>query len=353
MLRRKATWAIAGGTVVLVEACVLSADPSGTDTNALAGLQQQVEALQQQVADLQGKALADEQRIDALEQQVTALNERTQDDPDCPAGYSRDPSEPAGSKAPVHCKSDTGPDEVVKVGKGGSAFWIDRYEASAWDKQDGTGAQHGIIGAGYPPSFPVNGQRTSTFVEVYAVSMAGVSPSTNITWFQAQQACRASGKRLPSGEEWLAAASGTPDPTTGNDGTVNGECVTLGVLRPTGGADVPSQTACKSAWGAEDMIGNVREWLDQWYAQVTTPDPAQDAGSWPPNYGNDYTVGFGQAACFNGANGGCSTTWRVPFPVHVGGGWSDDIGAGVFTTQLDSAPFGWADNIGFRCVIPR
>ena len=49
--------------------------------------------------------------------------------------------------------------------------------------------------------------------------MKGVRPATNITWFQAQAACRLAGKHLATDEEWLAAASGTPDPAMGNDGT--------------------------------------------------------------------------------------------------------------------------------------
>src|SRR5262249_16884910 len=50
--------------------------------------------------------------------------------PDCPIGYIRDLSVPNI----VLCKQ--GVDEVVKVGRKGSAFWIDRYEASVWDKED-------------------------------------------------------------------------------------------------------------------------------------------------------------------------------------------------------------------------
>src|SRR6185503_7301258 len=57
-------------------------------------------------------------------------------DPDCPVGYARDTT----SMTYVMCKK--GADEVVKVGRGASAFWIDRYEGSIWQNPDGTGTQY-------------------------------------------------------------------------------------------------------------------------------------------------------------------------------------------------------------------
>ena len=93
-----------------------------------------------------------------------------------------------------------------------------------WASADGTGTQYGTASDDYPATFPDNGQRVPGFVDLYAVSKTGVLPSANLTWFQAQQACRASGKRLPSDEEWLAAASGTNDP--GANSGAGGACVT-------------------------------------------------------------------------------------------------------------------------------
>ena len=63
----------------------------------------------------------------------------------------------------------------------------------------------------------------------YAVSVAGVLPSTCLTWFQAEQACRLSGKRLITNQEWQAAAAGTPDPDDADDGTTT--CATQLRLR--------------------------------------------------------------------------------------------------------------------------
>jgi formylglycine-generating enzyme required for sulfatase activity len=118
-------------------------------------------------------------------------------------------------------------DEVVKVGFGASAFWIDRYEASIYQNPDGTGTQYGAASQDYPNSFPINGQGAVANL-LYAQSVAGRMPSTFLSWFQAARACRASGKRLPTHDEWGASLGNTtpnasPWPTSAfaADATVN------------------------------------------------------------------------------------------------------------------------------------
>ena len=108
---------------------------------------------------------------------------------------------------------------------------IDKYEASVWklpagnaalkqkvldgtvtlaDLQNAGAVQHGCLAGqtAYPASFPQNGNWTK---KRYAVSVPGVLPSTCISWFQAEQACAISGKRLLTNQEWQRAAAGTPD----------------------------------------------------------------------------------------------------------------------------------------------
>jgi cysteine-rich repeat protein len=71
-------------------------------------------------------------------------------------------------------------------------------------------------------AFPDNGQWTAVSGSsppspgVYAVSVAGVHPTTCVTWWQAAEACRLSGKRRLTNLEWQDAAADTPDP--GDDG---------------------------------------------------------------------------------------------------------------------------------------
>ena len=184
-----------------------------------------------------------------------------------------------------------------------------------------------------------------------------------ITWFQAQEACRASGKRLPTGEEWLTAAQGTPDPSMTTEG-----CVTGG-----GSPDLVAsrRSRCWSAWGAQDMVGNVMEWTADWYASVgqttvidaTPTAPAtsarpsdrvrgvrvNDLRPWPTGFGDgDITRNVTSVV-----NNGGTFDVGVPAAVIRGGRSQDGNGAGIFAMDLGVGPSIADATIGFRCVIPR
>jgi hypothetical protein len=126
----------------------------------------------------------------------------------------------AAPAAAKKCKGD-----AVQVG----GVCLDKYEASVWEiapantkviKQvrkskvkaaaDLTGAtQRGVSGDDYGAACPDTANGCKDF---YAVSIAGVKPSADLTWFQAVAACRNAGKRLASNQEWQMAALGTLDP---------------------------------------------------------------------------------------------------------------------------------------------
>ena len=179
----------------------------------------------------------------------------------------------------LRCRPDS-----VKVGN----TCVDTYEASLWQIDPanttlvrkvktgratladlvGGGATQLSLSACSAMDVLTNFPRTGNWTPVpgsnppspgfYAVSVAGVQPSRCITWFQANQACLLSGKRLLTNREWQGAAAGTPDPGAADDGSTT--CVTTG----TGVANTGSRSSCKSAWGAFDMIGNVDEWVGDW-----------------------------------------------------------------------------------------
>jgi hypothetical protein len=260
----------------------------------------------------------------------TAVDQLKQ--PDCPEDYARD----ATVTAFTLCKK--GVDEVVKVGTGGSVYWIDRYEASIWQNADGTGAQYGLAGASeYPTTFPQNGQYTTP---IFARSVAGAKPSAYLTWFQADAACEASGKHLPNGTQWLRAARGTQDPGS-NPGT-GGSCVTSGsVLRNSGGG-----TSCQSRWGAQDMIGNLWELTADWYAGVGTDGVAN---TWPDSSNN----GDGTWNIASSAHD--STAWHPGIPAAAlrGGDYGAGSASGLFALYLNASPSEMGGNTGFRCVISR
>ncbi len=258
---------------------------------------------------------------------------RQYETPECPAGYTRDVSVTRWIVCQRSRADGSVADDVVRVGVGPSAFWIDRYEAIVYASTDGTGVMY--VNGDWPAEFASNGQSA---LELYALSRIDGIPTRQITWFQAQRACRASGKRLPTGEEWLAAARGTPD--TAASCFVSGSDTTL--------ARVGAHPDCVSRWGAQDMVGNVWELTADWAAgpRVIRDDPASTR-HWPTGYGDDLSeniAGF--------VNTGVVTP-GIPAVVIRGGSAGSGTGAGVFALSVGFAPTAAYSALGFRCVIPR
>lgn len=185
-------------------------------------------------------------------------------------------------------------DEVVKVGAGASAFWVDRYESSVHSTV--TAAQLGRANA-------------SGGVDAPDVASSGLTRS---------------GQR-PLGAAPAIALShvGRPTVTQARDATLSDPCV--------------------SASGAHDMVGSVWEWTDEWFAsvgQVTSP-PATLGSSvagirvnnritpWSSEYGGDATSNI-TSTVYNEAEG----TMGVPAAALRGGYWADGTRSGVFALDL-------------------
>jgi hypothetical protein len=196
---------------------------------------------------------------------------------------------------------------MVKVGD----TCIDRYEASVWSKPNG-GVQYGVSSDDYPCSD--NGQDCSN---IYARSVPGVTPSRFITYFQAQQALANSGKRLPTNAEWQAAVAGTPDSTACN--------VSTGSIADTG-----ANPGCVSRFGANDMVGNLSEWVADWVAAPT------NCNGWG-SFSDD-------RMCLSGA----STTAQAPSALTRGGGFGFATDAGPFAVQGFQPQVSTSQVIGFR-----
>lgn len=276
--------------------------------------------------------------------------------PDCPVGYERNPTAVGFGPGMRLCQryrsaQDGGApvayDEVVRVGTGPSAFWIDRWEASAFSQPDGSGVAYGGLD-GMPLGLPENGQwhtSATSVPPVYAVSRVGTQPLQRVTWFQANEACAASGKRLPTSSEWLRAAQGTPDPRTPS-GDSGGSCRTLpstAVAWVTG-----SGTNCISAWGAQDMIGNLEEFTVEWGGSL---DYHAAHGTWPSGSTSTGDSASGVASVSQGED--LSDQLGIPAVIARGGHFQSGTGAGVFEMDWTTAPYGRRIHFGFRCVIPR
>ena len=276
---------------------------------------------------------------------------------DCPAGYERDVSA-MGITLCVRTIAG-GRDEMVKVGTGASAFWVDRYEASVFNS---AGVQFGTNSANYAPGLAPNGQWGDGMRNtLLAVARRSIQPSRWITWFQAHAVCRSAGKQLITRTAWFAAADGLVaiDPDAGLDGAGSGEtrCNTASSSTRATGAGV----GCASTWGAQDMIGNLWEWSDEWYAGAGHAertmsfgqDSIGDAGPprapnarWPTGYGDDGTGNVNSYVDYPQGFG-------IPAAALRGGDFRVGTVAGVFLMALDHAPTVASGVLGFRCVIPR
>jgi hypothetical protein len=227
------------------------------------------------------------------------------------------------------------------------AVCMDKFEASVWrvpspttlnaglvrkiqlgtvtraDLTAAGAAQLGITGDDYATCAD-NGRNCTN--NIYAVSLPAVVPSAFATWFQAQEACANSRKRLPTSAEWQIAANGTPDPGPDNGTT---DCTTDGPELSRTGA----RSACVSARGAFDMAGNLSEWAADWLPRAT------QCQIWAGGFSND-------VMCIVGA----SETAGGPGAL-VRGGFYFFMGelAGPLTVGTE-APFNGFHFIGFRCA---
>jgi len=188
-------------------------------------------------------------QLKAAEGQIAVLVKKLNTRASCPRGYTLQ------SKAGMTL-CQRGSDQVVRVGD----FWVDRYEMLLVDSvywADGKcdltasgGAKYGHVKPfTYPTGFPRTGNWTNASKRLFACSVGYHLPSRDLSWFQAAQACAAAGKHLCTNEEWQIAAAGTAK---------SGCNTTSKTVLKTG------SSSCTSSWGAEDMVGNVSEFVASW-----------------------------------------------------------------------------------------
>jgi hypothetical protein len=237
---------------------------------------------------------------------------------------------------------------------------MDKYEASVWrvpdplttnkslvkkirlgkvkvaDLVDGGATQLGVtpgpIGIPLDDYAPCadNGQNCAD--DVYAVSLAGVTPSAEITWFQALAACENSRKRLPTNVEWQAAVQGTPDPVS-DDGTSGCNILSSTFKLPEDPVPTGSRSSCVSSRGVFDMVGNLDEWVADWVPRGTT------CGAWSIDVSPS-----GDSQCLAGA-----ATTGEPGALLRGGRFLNTMNAGPFHVIPD-APSNSVSYVGFRCA---
>jgi len=246
---------------------------------------------------------------------------------------------------PVEAKSALCPPDSVKSGP----TCMDKYEASMWriPPTNPAGGSNALLirriplgkttaaaltaagatrlGESSDNYAPCN-DNGSNCTDVYAVSIAGVTPAASINWFQAAAAARNSRKRLPTNQEWQAGALGTPDTGGADDGvtTCNSDNLAPGVTA-TG-----SRSACVSDVGAFDMVGNLVEWVADWVP--LTPISVTPLFAGDQNVTGVVVVNDGPAALLRG------------------GQFTDFTTAGVFAVYGSNRPSASGALIGFRAA---
>jgi formylglycine-generating enzyme len=214
-----------------------------------------------------------------------------------------------------------------------SAFWIDACEVTTAEYRACVTA-----GACTVPANPCVTPSDCTTPKMCNYHTAGrdAHPINCVMWGQADAYCSWIGKRLPTEAEWEKAARGTdgrlypwgnePLPscvTTVMDG--DGSGVPGGEGCGTGGTELGgAHPAGASPYGAQDMLGNVWEWVSDWYAaDYYATSPTAD----PPGPATGTTKSF------------------------RGGGWTDVQGRFLRISFRTDETLHYKRNVlGFRCA---
>ncbi|GIK39275.1 MAG: hypothetical protein BroJett011_31080 [Chloroflexota bacterium] len=147
----------------------------------------------------------------------------------------------------------------------------------------------------------------------------GNHPVVRVTWNDAQAFCEWLGKRLPTEQEWEKAARGDQGNLFPWGNTFDASKANLKASGIRGTVAVGSFPGGASAYGVEDMAGNVWEW---------TADPYQ------PYPNSTYQDKF----------------YSDQLRVTRGGGWFDEEPQVRSANRSAAAPDSANDDLGFRCV---
>ena len=165
----------------------------------------------------------------------------------------------------TECRGDESPYHPVSV----PAFRIDRFEVTVGDYK-------ACVAASACTALPAGA--------LYNCNVAGKDnhPMNGPSWGQAKAYCHWAGKRLPTEAEWEKAARGLDGRKyPWGNGSLDCDHVVSqeAGCAITGTEPVGSKPLGASPYGAEDMLGNVMEWVEDGYHGSYTGAPS-DGSAW-------------------------------------------------------------------------
>ena len=217
---------------------------------------------------------------------------------------------------------DPVPDCIPEVTK---PFCVDRWEATLWDTATCDGTVYGnplwmgcnipdIYPAGFPADVCASQPCDNEETPVYACSLPGIIPSRCVSWYQARQACKNVGKRLCTPEEWQLACHGTGCTLYpfGDDFTWD-VCNYIETFEGFSVLNTGEMEGCVNDWGTWDISGNVWEY--------------DSSGG-----------GHVRGGAYNCNQAGAPTLENC-----------ENVTTFADLMDLDGAPVGSRNNVGFRC----
>jgi formylglycine-generating enzyme required for sulfatase activity len=156
-------------------------------------------------------------------------------------------------------------------------------------------------------------------------------PIDNISWFEADEYCRKSEKRLPTEAEWEYACRAGGDGPFNTGSAMGGTMANFNSEIPSGGVPkspfrkkpVPCGSFKPNTWNLYDMHGNVWEWCADWY-DIAYYGNAPEKNPRGPKDGR--------------------------YKVARGGGWDSNGDALRSANRISYSPEIRMHVIGFRCV---